>query len=280
MMIYRTKFKIGEFSKLMQVTIKTLRLYEQKGLLQPDEVDENSGYRYYKLSGMQRLVAIRNLQKMGFSLSEIKEIFDSETHTPSLEQLDEKIIDCEQQLNMLQGKLQFLLSMRDLRKRINDMEKEKFSIQALPSIIVASHREVLKSYQDLGAMCIDTVGPEMLRLGCRCSEPGYCFTIEHNKEYSSTNLDIEYCEQVEEIGTDSAIVQFKRLDEVPMAVCMSHYGPYDLFYESYAKIYHYIEENGYKVAGMTRVSYIDGAWNQDDPEKWLSIFQVPVTLDK
>ena len=94
-MIYRTKFKIGEFSKLMQVTVKTLRLYEQKGLLQPDEVDENSGYRYYKLSGMQRLVAIRNLQKMGFSLSEIKEIFDSESHTPSLEHLDEKIIDRE-----------------------------------------------------------------------------------------------------------------------------------------------------------------------------------------
>ena len=279
MMIYRTKFKIGEFSKLMQVTVKTLRLYEQKALLLPDEVDENSGYRYYKLSGMQRLVTIRNLQKMGFSLSEIKEILDSESHTPSVEQLDEKIIDCEQQLNMLQGKLQFLLSMRDFRKKINDMEKEKFSIQALPSIIVASHREELKSYQDLGTMCIDIVGPEMLRLGCRCPEPGYCFTIEHNNEYSSTNLDIEYCEQVEEMGTDSAIVQFKRLNEVPMAVCMSHYGPYDRFYESYAKIYHYIEEHGYKVAGMTRVSYIDGAWNQEDPEKWLSIFQVPVVID-
>ena len=278
-MIYRTKFKIGEFSKLMQVTVKTLRLYEQKALLLPDEVDENSGYRYYKLSGMQRLVTIRNLQKMGFSLSEIKEILDSESHTPSVEQLDEKIIDCEQQLNMLQGKLQFLLSMRDFRKKINDMEKEKFSIQALPSIIVASHREELKSYQDLGTMCIDIVGPEMLRLGCRCPEPGYCFTIEHNNEYSSTNLDIEYCEQVEEMGTDSAIVQFKRLNEVPMAVCMSHYGPYDRFYESYAKIYHYIEEHGYKVAGMTRVSYIDGAWNQEDPEKWLSIFQVPVVID-
>ena len=37
-MIYRTKFKIGEFSKLMQVTVKTLRLYEQKALLLPDEV--------------------------------------------------------------------------------------------------------------------------------------------------------------------------------------------------------------------------------------------------
>ncbi len=43
----RTKLKIGEFSKLMQVTVKTLRHYEQIGLLVPDEVDQWSGYRYY-----------------------------------------------------------------------------------------------------------------------------------------------------------------------------------------------------------------------------------------
>ena len=39
-MNYKTKLKIGEFSKFMQVTVKTLRHYEQKGLLAPDEVDE------------------------------------------------------------------------------------------------------------------------------------------------------------------------------------------------------------------------------------------------
>ena len=36
----KTKLKIGEFSRLMQVTVKTLRHYEQKELLIPDEVDE------------------------------------------------------------------------------------------------------------------------------------------------------------------------------------------------------------------------------------------------
>ena len=51
----RTKLKIGEFSKMMQVTVKTLRHYEQKGLLVPDEVDEWTGYRYYSIAQMQRL---------------------------------------------------------------------------------------------------------------------------------------------------------------------------------------------------------------------------------
>ena len=78
-MIYKTKLKIGEFSKLMQVTVKTLRLYEQKGLLQPDEVDEWTGYRYYNISQMQQLSTIRSLQGMGFSLAEIKETVKNST---------------------------------------------------------------------------------------------------------------------------------------------------------------------------------------------------------
>ena len=49
-MKYKTKLKIGEFSRLMQVTVKTLRHYETKGLLMPYEVDEWTGYRYYSLA--------------------------------------------------------------------------------------------------------------------------------------------------------------------------------------------------------------------------------------
>jgi len=276
-MIYRTKLKIGEFSKMMQVTVKTLRLYEQKGLLQPDEVDEWTGYRYYNISQIQRLSSIRSLQGMGFSLAEIKEIFDNNPTVPPLEQLEQKIVDCQRQLHMLQRRLQLLLSLRDSRKEIIKMEK--ISIQTLPSIIVASHRDVIKNWDALGPLCTDVIGPEMHRLGCRCTMPGYCFTVEHDKEYKSTDIDIEYCEQVEEMGTDSAIIQFKHLPEVSTALCMAHYGPYDRFYESYTELFRYIEEHGYRIVGQHRTSYIDGIWNQKDPEKWLSILQVPVSKE-
>lgn len=276
-MIYRTKLKIGEFSKLMQVTVKTLRLYEQKGLLMPDEVDVWTGYRYYRFSQMQQLSTIRLLQGMGFSLAEIKEIIDTDSFVPPLEQLEQKISDCEQQLHILQGRLQLLLALRDSRKKIITMEK--FTIQTLPSIIVASHREVIKNWQAIGQMCTDVIAPEMHRLGCRCPMPGYCFTVEHNKEYKPTDIDIEYCEQVEEMGQDSAIIQFKRLPEVPTALCMAHHGPYDRFYESYTELFRYIEEHGYRVVGQHRTVYVDGVWNQKDPDKWLSIIQVPVAKD-
>ena len=258
----------------MQVTVKTLRHYEQKRLLIPDEVDEWTGYRYYSITQMSKLNSIRQLQQLGFTLEEIKELYDDESHTPSVEQLTKKIEETEKQLQRLMARRNQLLEWMDSHKKIKKMEK--FSIESLPEVIVASHREIIPDYSALGTLCCTVIGPEMQRLGCKCPPPGYCFTIEHNKEYTPTDIDIEYCEQVEEMGTDSSIIQFKTLPMVPKALCMKHYGPYNRFYESFTEAFAYMEEKEYKIADYPRTCYIDGIWNQEDPEKWLSIIQIPI----
>ncbi|MBO7240700.1 MAG: MerR family transcriptional regulator [Bacteroidaceae bacterium] len=270
----KTKLKIGEFSHLMQVTVKTLRHYEQKELLIPDEVDEWTGYRYYSIAQMHKLNSIRKLQQLGFTLEEIRNLYDNEYHTPSVEQLSKKIEDTEKLLKQLVARRDQLLEWMDSCKKLKIMEK--FSIESLPEIIVASHREVISDYAALAPLCVNEIGPEMQRLGCKCPPPGYCFTIEHNKEYSPTDIDIEYCEQVEDIGVDNSIIQFKQLAAVPKALCMKHFGPYERFYESFTEAFAYMEQNGYRIAGHPRTCYIDGIWNQEDPEKWLSIIQIPI----
>ena len=270
----KTHLKIGEFSKLMQVTVKTLRHYEQRGLLLPDKVDMWTGYRYYSIAQMQRLNIIRSLQRQGFTLEEIKELLEDGMQMPSIEQLTKKIEETEQQLQLLIERRKQLLKWIDSHKQIKSMEK--FSIQSLPEIIVASHREIIPDYSARGMLCVNKIGPEMQRLGCKCPAPGYCFTIEHSKEYRSTDIDIEYCEQIEEMGQDSDIIQFKRLPAVPKALCMKHVGPYERFHESFTEAFAYIEEQGYKIAGDFRTCYIDGVWNQEDPEQWLSIIQIQI----
>ena len=73
-MSYRNKLKIGEFSRLMQVTVKTLRHYEHKGLLIPDEIDEWTGYRYYNIEQMLRELTLRHRKLLDWrdSLNEIR----------------------------------------------------------------------------------------------------------------------------------------------------------------------------------------------------------------
>lgn len=259
---------------MMQVTIKTLRHYEQLGLLLPNEVDKWTGYRYYNPEQMITLSAIRDLKNVGFSLEEIKTLFHEGSKIPGIKQLESKIESCEIELNHLLGRKAQLLSMVNYQKRINTMNK--FTIQKLPSIIVASHREVLKNYEAIGDMCVNVIGPEMHRLGCKCPHPGYCFTIEHDKEYKPSDVDIEYCEEVEEMLDDSEIIQFKKLPEVPTALCMKVYGPYNRFYQAYTELFQHLEKNNYRIVDNIRTNYVDGIWNQEDPEKWLSILQVPV----
>jgi DNA-binding transcriptional MerR regulator len=62
-------FKIGEFSKFSQVTVKTLRYYDQIGLLKPAEVDRFTGYRYYSVDQLPRLNRILALKDLGLSLT-------------------------------------------------------------------------------------------------------------------------------------------------------------------------------------------------------------------
>lgn len=272
--IMKTKFTIGQFSRLTQVTVKTLRFYEQKSLLLPDEVDEWTGYRYYTVGQMQRLKTIRNLQRLGFSLDEVTALFEEQSQTPTIPQLDAKIAEVDQRLKELTARRNQLLHWKNYLTSITLMQT--ISLQSLPSIIVASHRTIIPNYEALGPLCCQTIGPEMQRLGCKCPPPGYCFTIEHNEEYSPTHIDIEYCEQVEEMGHDSSIIQFKRLHAVEKALCLKHYGPYDRFYESYTALFKYMEDHGLTAIGHPRCSYVDGIWNQADPEKWLSFIQQPV----
>src|SRR5918912_1100222 len=68
--------KIGEFSKLVQVPVATLRYYDHVGLLKPIEVDPWTGYRYYSAGQLPRLHRILALKGLGFSLEQIGAVLD------------------------------------------------------------------------------------------------------------------------------------------------------------------------------------------------------------
>jgi effector-binding domain-containing protein len=124
---------------------------------------------------------------------------------------------------------------------------------------------------------VPKMGEYMRRVGAVVREPAYCFTIFHNDEYREEDIDVEICEAVTEPREASDQVTFKTIAEVPAAACLMHRGPYSRLGESYNELFTWIEKNGYTAVGHPRESYIDGIWNRDDPEEWLTEIQVPVT---
>lgn len=265
--------QIGEFSKLCGVTVKTLHHYEKLGLITPLRVDEWTGYRYYSAAQLQTMETIRRFKELGFSLEEIGALMDADSQVPPMDLLETKILETEAQLRQMLHRRERLHSVLNSQQKYIYMEK--FSIQSIPAMTVACYRGIIPNYATIGDLCCNVIGPEMARLGCECLEPGYCYTFEHDKEYKDHDIDFEYCEQVKEAKQDSNIIHFRHNPEIPLAVCMKVYGPYDQLYKSYIDLFAYMEKEGYKMIGAPRASYVDGIWNQADPAKWLTVIQVP-----
>lgn len=64
-------YKIGEFSRLGQVSPRMLRHYDQLGLLRPSQIDRFTSYRYYTVDQLARLHRIMALKDLGIPLEQI-----------------------------------------------------------------------------------------------------------------------------------------------------------------------------------------------------------------
>ncbi len=96
-------FKMGEITKILGVTRKTLLVYENMGLLTPAVKDEQSGYRYYTADNMTQIRSIRSLQTLGLSLTEIAEYYyDTQNLDHHLERLMNLRASLDRNIQMLQ----------------------------------------------------------------------------------------------------------------------------------------------------------------------------------
>ena len=263
-----TLYKIGMFAAMNHITVKTLRFYEEQGLLMPALIHPETGYRYYTLSQMAVLHQITALKLAGFTLEEI-------THINS--GADEKAV-------LLKKKSELLAKISDLTRQIavvdGYLSKRKTGLSApvliktIPKTTVAFMQIRLESYDRLFDR-MPEMGALMEKAGCECALPEYCFTNYLEPGYKDGDIPVEICESVVEAKKETGELRFKTLPEI-RAACVFHKGSYRTFSESYEAVLRYIEENGYEIAGEIRESYIDGIWNKDDESQWLSEIQVPV----
>jgi len=265
-------YQIGLFSKINRITTKTLRHYDEIGLLKPEYIDDYTGYRFYSSSQLSRLHRIIALKQLGLGLGEISEVLQRPENTETLlrlrkNELEKRMAEEKQMLIQIQSALDNIKGDREM--------KYNAVIKSLPACIVASMRTTAPSYDSYFEL-IPPMGEEMARQGAVCAKPAYCFNIYHDGEYKENNIDIEVCEAVERFCDDSEKVKYKNMPGVPKAVCVLHRGPYSDLRDAYIFAYEWIERNGYKPSDNPRESYIDGIWNKEDEEDWLTELQIPV----
>ena len=77
-------FRIGEFSRIAQVSGRLLRYYDEIGLLSPQSIDPETGYRYYSARQLPRLNRILVLKELGLSLEQVAQLLARETSTDEM----------------------------------------------------------------------------------------------------------------------------------------------------------------------------------------------------
>ena len=108
----------------------------------------------------------------------------------------------------------------------------------------------------------------------KCARPNTA-SSDTSTRIKEKDINIESAKAVDKIMPDFDDIVFKKLDSVT-AVFGDEQGPYSGLIESYAFIIRWIEENGYAVADSPRENYIDGIWNKDSEDEWLTELQIPV----
>lgn len=260
--------KIGQFSKLSHTTVKALRFYEKQGLLKPASTDPWTGYRYYETSQLETAARIQAFRQMGLSIEQIRRIFAGEDAKSILLAKAKALRQARQEIALALSTIEFILE--------EDKMSYQITVKQIPEMIVYSAETVLPKYSDcmqwipaLGQMCME------LNPGITCAEPPYEFCEYLDGEHKEENIRIRHSEAVTRMGRGNDIIFFRTL---PAAKVLSiyHKGAYEAIGQTYAYIMAYAERNGYEVAGLPRESYIDGIWNKESVNDWLTEIQLPI----
>lgn len=253
-------FKIGDFSRIAHVSIKTLRHYAHEELLEPVWIDRFSGYRYYSLEQLPRLNRILALKDLGFSLEQIRQMMNNKLTVDQLrEMLDRKRLDLVQHLQEEQQRLS------RVEKRLEQIEKEglPFSRDVLLKPINASQ----VAWSRTRAATIDQT--EAAREGLRGLISNWCtlnrvritgpwFSLSEDSGYNETNVNIHLGVCVESdlqlMGEPlRSPVRLAQIPNVPLAACLlgdkSGYVPQ-------AELLDWILVNGYQANGEMRLVYL------------------------
>lgn len=261
-------YKIGEFSKMSKTTIKALRYYEKEGILKPAFIDQDTSYRYYESSQLVHISKIISLRQTGLSINDIRMVLDGYDMIEILKKRKQEIENNLINYNIELSKINYLLEG-------NNMKNEIF-IKEIPSYTVYYCDGVISNFSKISEFVLQA-GEECAKVNpdLKCITPDYCYVSYLDGEYKEKDIRIRYAQAVQKVGKETERIKFMKSNPIK-AICIYHRGAYDNLRDSYNIVLKYIEDNGYEIIDNPRECYIDGCWNKEIENDYLTEIQFPV----
>jgi DNA-binding transcriptional MerR regulator/effector-binding domain-containing protein len=267
------KLKIGEFARLGQVTVQTLRYYADLGLLKPGEVDPFTGYRYYLIDQLPSLHRILALKDMSIPLEQIKRMLH-ENITP--EEMRRILLLKQEEIRaQVQNSLDQLERI-NLRLQLLEPKSHPFNyevqIKHVDPITIASVRGVVPNYSDVQPLWMELY-QRMQQESIRSGNP--YFAMCHSSE---PEIHLEVCAPVLEPDKKLPGELVHTLPEVKTMAYTLHQGPFSGLIDGFTALFQWVNDNGFRINGPDREIYLRlpaGDKFDTDPNA-LTELQIPV----
>lgn len=293
------KYSIGEVSKICSIPIKTLRYYDEIGLMVPEFRNEESRYRYYSKRQMVNLFIIRQFRTLGFSLKNIKELF-SDSHLKDFnEKINERLEEIDEEIKELETKKAAALYLRDRIVKGGEIlahNDEDFDSAAGDSLGLINveyiakgtlyfSRSIMEKYQneevslerwiDITENCqrnhLTVVSPIIVTY--------YDNVLE---QFLRKDCDVEFGVLVEKNGTNyrggvqTNIRPFGGFE----AVTKVHVGSYRNIMLSHVRMVQWINQNDYEIAGPISEEFIVSPIDIDNEDEHITKIIIPIKKKK
>lgn len=258
--------RIGDFSRLAQVSVRTLRYYEELSLLKPIEVDRFTDYRYYSVDQLPRLNRVLALKDLGFSLNQIKDLLDSDLTALELRaMLTVRQAEIEQQLQ------EGMTKLTRVEARLRQIEREgkladyEVILKRVEPQVVAATRQIVPTVTAIlpyrGKMYAE-VYTWLNQHRIKAGEPE--MAIYHNAEYTEKDIDMEMAVAIDPTAVPSALhllkepVYFYELPAVQTMASLTRYGKLSDIGQGLIELFTWMGENGYSADGAYREIHLFG----------------------
>jgi DNA-binding transcriptional MerR regulator len=273
--------RIGEFSRVSQVTIKALRYYDDMGLLTPAHIDSFTGYRYYTVEQLPRIHRIVAFKELGLSLEQIATLLDEGAasdyvrETLQLQQAEIKQRISEEQARLAQIEFRLrMIDMEDQMPSIEVMVKPVPPLRALTlrtSITQSIVRDGLLAFQ---AEAEQAIAQHQIKLASPLME------IHYAEEFRMDYHDVEFVFPVDESHTEdiplksAGVLKLTTLPGLPMAATYIHHGGDTTgIADALAVLQRWIVDNDYQLRGSHRIIHHRGALERAEYADWILEFQ-------
>lgn len=252
-------FKIGEISKILGVSRKTLLVYEKTGLLTPAVRDEASGYRYYTADNMTQIRSIRSLQALGLSLKEIANYY---YNTDNMEHYLKRLMELRAALDRNIQMLQIRSTKQgDLTVHSTTLPAQVCFCRCYPCTDTAERSVRLR---DTYIAAARTGKMSML-------ERMFTMRIEQNGD----SVKLMCCIPMEQ---DFAGTERMEFPETP-ALCIYYRGPYEKLGTAIDALVKHVEENHIDTTGPYRSIYLEGPPNRGgNSSDYITQIAVPIKV--